>query len=84
MLDEVLAEQEDEFDADTRWAVTWFEQYGHEDGQFGDAEVLSKAKNTGVNALADGRDRRPTAQARSGSCAAMSSTLSGTRPRTSG
>ena len=27
-LDEVLAEQEGEFDADTRWALAWFEQQG--------------------------------------------------------
>jgi len=27
-LDEVLAEQEGEFDGDTRWAVAWFDQYG--------------------------------------------------------
>jgi len=27
-LDEVLAEQEGEFDADTRWALAWFDQYG--------------------------------------------------------
>lgn len=51
VLAEVLSEQEDEFDNDTRWAVTWFEQNGHRDGKFGDAEVLSKAKDTGVNAL---------------------------------
>jgi len=28
MLDEVLAAQEGDFDADTRWAITWFEEYG--------------------------------------------------------
>ncbi len=27
-LDEVLAEQEGEFDADTRWALAWFDQNG--------------------------------------------------------
>jgi putative DNA methylase len=51
VLADVLTEQEDEFDNDTRWAVIWFEQNRHADGRFGDAEVLSKAKNTGVNAL---------------------------------
>ena len=25
-LDEALAEQESDFDTDTRWALTWFEQ----------------------------------------------------------
>ena len=27
-LTEVLSEQEDEFDADTRWAIAWYEEYG--------------------------------------------------------
>ena len=27
-LEETLAEQEGDFDADTRWAVAWFEQAG--------------------------------------------------------
>ena len=45
MLDEVLAEQEGEFDGDTRWAVAWFEQYGVQEGPYGVAETLSKAKN---------------------------------------
>ena len=50
-LDEVLAEQEGEFDADTRWALAWFEQYGMNEGPFGTAETLSRAKNTAVNGL---------------------------------
>ena len=50
-LDEVLAEQEAEFDADTRWALAWFEQNGMEEGDFGVAETLSRAKNTAVNSL---------------------------------
>ena len=52
-LDEVLAEQEGEFDSDTRWALAWFEQFGMENGPFGDAETLSKAKNTAVNGLVE-------------------------------
>ena len=40
-LDEVLAEQEGEFDADTRWALAWFEQAGFAAGEFGAAETLS-------------------------------------------
>ncbi len=53
VLDEVLAEHEGEFDADTRWAVAWFEQHGMEAGDFGVAETLSKAKNTSVQGLVD-------------------------------
>lgn len=52
-LDEVLAEQEAEFDADTRWALAWFEQHGMAPGPFGDAETLSRAKNTAVNGLVE-------------------------------
>ena len=50
-LDEVLAEQEGEFEPDTRWALTWFEQHGFDEGEFGDAEQLSKAKNTSPDGL---------------------------------
>ena len=47
-LDEVLAEQEGDFDADTRWAITWFEENGFAEGAYGRAEQLSKSKNTSV------------------------------------
>jgi hypothetical protein len=50
-LDEVLAEQEGDFDADTGWAVAWFDQFGFNDGPFGDAETLCKAKNTAIGGL---------------------------------
>jgi putative DNA methylase len=52
VLDEVLAEQEGDFDADTRWALAWFEQHGFAEGDFGVAETLSKAKNTSIEGLA--------------------------------
>jgi putative DNA methylase len=47
-LDEALAEQEGDFDADSRWALTWFEQSGFDEGEYGVAEQLSKSKNTSV------------------------------------
>ena len=53
-LDEVLAEQEGEFDADTRWALAWFEQHGFSEGQYGVAETLSKAKNTSIDGIVEG------------------------------
>jgi putative DNA methylase len=53
LLTEVLSEQEDEFDNDTRWAVAWFEQYGFGEGDFGQAELLSKAKVTTVSGLVE-------------------------------
>jgi len=52
-LDEALAEQEGDFDPDSRWALTWFEQEGFEEGEFGVAEQLSKSKNTSVTGLVE-------------------------------
>ena len=47
-LDETLVQQEGDFDADSRWALAWFEQFGFDEGDYGIAEMLSKAKNTSV------------------------------------
>ncbi|HMM40911.1 MAG TPA: hypothetical protein PKA95_03335 [Thermomicrobiales bacterium] len=52
-LDEVLTEQEGEFDSDTRWAIAWYEQSGMNEGPYGVAETLSTAKNTAVGGLAE-------------------------------
>ncbi|BDI18747.1 hypothetical protein ANSO36C_45490 [Nostoc cf. commune SO-36] len=52
-LDEFLVEQEGEFDAETRFALIWYEQHTFTEGLFGDAETLSKAKNTAVQGLVD-------------------------------
>ena len=38
ILDEALAEQEGDFDSDTRWALAWFEQSGFAEGEYGVAE----------------------------------------------
>ncbi len=50
-LDEALAEQEGDFDADSRFALAWFEQNGFAEGEFGVADVLARAKNTSVDGL---------------------------------
>jgi len=52
-LDEALAEQEGDFDADTRWALAWFEGSGFSEGEYGVAETLSKAKNTSVAGMVE-------------------------------
>jgi putative DNA methylase len=52
-LDEALAEQEGDFDADSRWALTWFEQTGFDEGEYGVAEQLSKSKNTSVAGMVE-------------------------------
>ena len=53
ILDEALAEQESDFDPDSRWALAWFEQFGFASGEYGVAETLSKAKNTSVSGLVE-------------------------------
>ena len=53
VLDEALAEQEGDFDGDTRWALTWFEQAGFAEGEYGVAEQLSKSKNTSVGGMVE-------------------------------
>jgi putative DNA methylase len=50
-LGEALAEQEGDFDSDSRWALTWFEQYGFAEGPAGEAILLSTAKATALNGL---------------------------------
>ncbi len=52
-LDEALAEQEGDFDADSRWALIWFEQMGFDEGEYGVAEQLSKSKNTSVAGMVE-------------------------------
>lgn len=52
-LDEVLAEGEGDLDADTRFCLKWYEQYGWNNGLFGDADVLARSYNTSVRGIAD-------------------------------
>ncbi len=52
--DEVLAEQEGDFDAETRFAVQWFTENGWNDGTSGSADVLSRAVNTTIAVLERG------------------------------
>ncbi len=51
VLDEVLAEQEGDFDADTRWALKWYEQFGFDEGEYGVAETLFTATGTALNGV---------------------------------
>ena len=52
-LDEILNEEESEMDDYTRWAVTWFEQYGLQEADYGVAEVLANAKAISVSGMVD-------------------------------
>jgi putative DNA methylase len=62
VLDEVLAEQEGDFDTESRWCVKWFEQVEWAVGQYGHAETLATALNTAVSGL----ERAGVVRARAG------------------
>jgi len=51
-LDAYLTAQEGELDSDTRFCLAWFETFGMNDGPYGEADVLARAKNTSVDGLA--------------------------------
>ena len=50
-LDSFFTEQESDMDKETRFCIAWYEQFGWKEGPFGDANTLSTAKGTAVNAL---------------------------------
>ena len=50
-LDEFLNDLHGEFDADTRFAVTWFEQHGIGNGDYGSADNLARAKGISVESV---------------------------------
>jgi putative DNA methylase len=52
-LDEALAEQEGDFDVDSRWSLTWFDQYAFGEGPYGEAEVLATAKANSIPGLVE-------------------------------
>jgi putative DNA methylase len=52
-LDAYLAEQDGDIDADTRFAVAWFEQFAFTEGEFGMADTLARAKNTSVAGVSE-------------------------------
>jgi putative DNA methylase len=51
-LDEYLSQDEGELDADSRFALTFFESFGYAERDFGDAEGLAKARNVSVEGVA--------------------------------
>jgi putative DNA methylase len=53
-LDEILAQQESEFDSETRWALAWFSDHGFGEGPFGEAHTYFVRFNTAENALVGG------------------------------
>lgn len=50
-LDEYLGGIQGEFDADTRFAITWFEQHGIGKGEYGVADNLARARGISVDSV---------------------------------
>ena len=50
-LDEYLGGIQGEFDAETRFALTWFEQYGMAAGDFGSANNIAMARGISVDSV---------------------------------
>ncbi|NVC22190.1 DUF1156 domain-containing protein [Kocuria salina] len=53
-LDEVIGDQESDFDSDTRFAVKWYRQYGWEQEDSGVADQLARSSDTSIGALERG------------------------------
>lgn len=51
ILDEVLAEQEGDFDPVSRFAIAWYRQHGYDTGKFGTADDLARVRNTSVELM---------------------------------
>lgn len=51
ILDQVLNEQEGDFDNATRFAIAWYRQHGYVKGDFGAADNLARARNTSVETM---------------------------------
>lgn len=65
ILDQVLSEQEGDFDSASRFAIAWYRQHGYGTGNFGDADNLARARNTSV----DHMDRSGVLTSRAGKVA---------------
>ena len=50
-LDEYLGGIQGEFDGDTRFAITWFEQHGMDRGDYGTADNLARARGISVDSV---------------------------------
>ena len=48
LLDEVMNEQEGDFDATTRFAIAWYRHAGYDPGRFGEADRIARSRDTSV------------------------------------
>lgn len=53
-LDEVIGDQESDFDSDTRFAIKWYRQYGWAQENSGIADQLARSSDTSIGALERG------------------------------
>lgn len=53
LINRAITEGGDDFDADTQFALSWFDEQGWSEGEFGKADVLARAKGTSVVGVAD-------------------------------
>lgn len=53
VLSAYLDKDDDESDEDTKFCKVWFEKHGWKEGEYGEAELLSKAKGTSVEGLVE-------------------------------
>lgn len=51
VLDELLTEQEGDFDAPTRFALAWYRSHGYDSAPYGEAEDLARARGTAVASM---------------------------------
>jgi putative DNA methylase len=51
VLDQVLSEQEGDFDATTSFGLVWYRQHSYNTGTFGEADNVARARNTSVSAM---------------------------------
>lgn len=49
--DEYFSNVAEDFDSDTRFCISWFEDHGWGTGKFGDADVLARARGTSVDGV---------------------------------
>jgi putative DNA methylase len=53
LINRMLTDGVEDFDADTQFCLSWFDEFGWADGEFGKAEVLARAKGTSADHVRD-------------------------------
>jgi putative DNA methylase len=53
LINKMLVEGDDDFEADTQFCLSWFDEVGWSEGEFGKADVLTRAKGTSVQKVRD-------------------------------